>query len=183
MEKERVCREEKSSSRHQPKKGAIGQSDIGLLQRQGNRQEEAASRGKECEQNAGIFGLLSAYTETPRKPVLCDESLVRRDDVSSFLLRFSLTIKLTAIDSFMNWHLPFRALARQFPQLLNHPSPFGPAVSTPSDVSIATPPGNAPGSPVLSQALRSKLATERAQLFIADKQDDLLRSLSMKEKK
>lgn len=83
----------------------------------------------------------------------------------------------------MNWNLPFRALARQFPQILNHPSPFGLTVSTPSDVSISSPPGNAPSSPVLSQELRSRIAIEKAQLFIAGKHDDLLRSLNMEEKK
>lgn len=84
MEKERGCLEEKSGSRHQPKKGTIGQGNNGLLQRQGNRSEKAPSRGKEREQDAVIFGRLSGRTGATRQTTLCIEPLVRRKNVSSF---------------------------------------------------------------------------------------------------
>ena len=83
----------------------------------------------------------------------------------------------------MNWNLPFNVLVWQFSQSSNHPSPFGPAVSTPSDVSIASPHGNVPGSPALSQALRTQRSAEKAQLFIAGEHGDLLRSLNIEDKK
>lgn len=85
--------------------------------------------------------------------------------------------------SFMNWDIPYQTLVRQSPHSSNHPSPFGPTVSTPSDVSIASPAGDVPTSPGLSQALKQRISIKNAQLFIAGRHDELLRSLNMADKK
>jgi hypothetical protein len=95
---------------------------------------------------------------------------------------------LTTLISFLNWNIPYGALG-SLQSGSDHPSPFGPSVSTPSDISImATPPANLVSSPrdapsPLSTALKRKTAIERAQLFVQGKHDDLIRSMDKAERR
>jgi hypothetical protein len=80
------------------------------------------------------------------------------------------------------WNLPYKVLLQYMPRQINHESPYG-AVSTPSDVDVASPPMNALASPSLSQAISLKVSRQRADLFISGKFDELLKSLGHSEKK
>ncbi|KAF2101321.1 hypothetical protein NA57DRAFT_53297 [Rhizodiscina lignyota] len=84
---------------------------------------------------------------------------------------------------FLNWNVPYKALVSLFPTQMAQHSPFAANVSTPSDVSMASPAGIGPASPGYYQALVSKTKAERAHLFIAGRFDELLRALDAKEKR
>ncbi|KAF2791863.1 hypothetical protein K505DRAFT_247960 [Melanomma pulvis-pyrius CBS 109.77] len=85
--------------------------------------------------------------------------------------------------TFMNWNLPYRALLRHFPQLMDHPSPLAMSVSTPSDVSIASPAADTALSPGLAQAVSLRTARQNAALFVAGDFEGLLRVFSDEDKK
>ncbi|KAF2688343.1 hypothetical protein K458DRAFT_427949 [Lentithecium fluviatile CBS 122367] len=85
--------------------------------------------------------------------------------------------------TFMDWNLPYRALLRHFPQLMDHPSPSARSISTPSDVSIESPAVDAALSPGLSQAVNLRKARQNAALFVAGDFEGLLRAMSAEEKK
>jgi hypothetical protein len=80
------------------------------------------------------------------------------------------------------WNLPYKALLQYMPRQMNHQSPYG-AVSTPSDIDMATPPMYEVQSPSLSQAISLKASRQRADLFVSGKYDDLLKSLDHTERK
>jgi hypothetical protein len=83
----------------------------------------------------------------------------------------------------MSWNLPYQALFRQLPLVMDHYSPFGASVSPPSDVSIASPAGDSAPSPRLVRAVTLKIAKQNADLFITGNFDGLLRSLDTMQKK
>ncbi|KAI9764311.1 MAG: hypothetical protein M1840_008529 [Geoglossum simile] len=89
---------------------------------------------------------------------------------------------------FLNWNMPYGALG-PLQSGADHPSPFEPPVSTPSDVSImTTPPADITLSPrdapsPLSVALKRKTAIERAHLFVQGKHGDLIRSMNGAERR
>src|SRR5438034_8043633 len=89
------------------------------------------------------------------------------------------------LTSFLNWNMPYGAMGLWSSK--DHPSPFGPSASTPSDVDMLSPPANAPSphnapSP-LSMALKKKTATDRAYLFAQGRFDDLVRSMNNAERR
>lgn len=91
-------------------------------------------------------------------------------------------------DSFLNWNMPYGALSLSRSRNTDYPSPFAPSVSTPSDISVDTPPGNAALSPQnppspLSTALKRKTAIDRAHLFVQGRHDDLIRSMNNAERR
>jgi len=83
----------------------------------------------------------------------------------------------------MNWNLPYSALLRHFPQLMDHSSPSALSVSTPSDVSMASPAADYALSPGLSQAVSLRKARQNAALFVAGDFEGLLRTFSDTDKK
>jgi len=82
----------------------------------------------------------------------------------------------------MNWNLPYNALLRHFPQLMDHPSPSAISASTPSDVSMASP-ADAALSPGLTQAVALRKARQNAALFIAGDFEGLLQAFNSADKK
>ena len=86
----------------------------------------------------------------------------------------------------MTWNMPYKPSRKLMNQILDHHSPFGQSVSTPSDVSVGTPHANAIASPnsgpsPLSSALRKKTSIERARLFLGGKYQQLIASMSTEE--
>lgn len=83
----------------------------------------------------------------------------------------------------MNWNLPYQALLRHFPQVMDHSSSPAMSVSTPSDVSIASPAADTALSPGLAQAVSLRSTRQNAALFIASDFEGLLRAFSVEDKK
>jgi len=83
----------------------------------------------------------------------------------------------------MNWNLPYSALLRHFPQLMDHHSPSAISASTPSDVSMASPAADAALSPGLTQAATLRKARQNAALFITGDFEGLLRAFNSADKK
>lgn len=86
----------------------------------------------------------------------------------------------------MTWNLPYKPSKTLMSQIIDHHSPLGQSMSTPSDVSVGTPYANDVASPSnalspLSSALRKKRPVERAQLFFEGKYQQLLASMSTEE--
>jgi hypothetical protein len=84
--------------------------------------------------------------------------------------------------------MPYGALDPSQPRGADRPSPFGPSVTTPSDVSMGTPPGGVVSSPQnapspLSSALKKKTTIDRAHLFVQGRHDDLIRSMDKAERR
>jgi hypothetical protein len=86
----------------------------------------------------------------------------------------------------MAWNMPYGAMHLNQALGMNHGSPFGNAVSTPSDIMVTTPASNNAGSPMaapspLSKALTIKRSIDRARMFTGGRFDDLIKSMDKKE--
>lgn len=87
---------------------------------------------------------------------------------------------------FKCWNVPYKPSKAPAIGLGNHPSPFPPQGSTPSDVSFGSPQAlqNGAGSgltPSLSSALQKKISLDRARLFLDGKLPDIIESMTQEE--
>ncbi|KAL9618155.1 MAG: hypothetical protein Q9160_007105 [Pyrenula sp. 1 TL-2023] len=88
--------------------------------------------------------------------------------------------------NFMNWNVPYKPSKAPIIELGNHPSPFPPQGSTPSDVSFGSPPAPQAGihyglTTSLSSALQKKNSVDRARLFLDGKFPNIVKSMTQKE--
>lgn len=88
--------------------------------------------------------------------------------------------------SLLNWNMSYSAITAMKLTNLDHFSPIE-AVSTPSDVAVATPHSNNATSPQrvvpsLSRALERKIRTNRVQLFLQGRHDELMKSMTKSER-
>jgi hypothetical protein len=83
----------------------------------------------------------------------------------------------------MNWNLPYNALAYQFPQLMDCPSPSAMSVPTPNDVTMESPEAETALSPGLAQAVSLRRARQNADMFVTGDFEGLLRAFDSDDKK